>query len=82
MSVAGPRGVISSLKYVPMSVAAKTGTAEFGVKDKNGYSTAHAWVIGFFPYEKPRYAFAVLVEGGGTSSVASFAVRDFLNSIK
>lgn len=82
MSVAGSRGVISSLKYVPMSVAAKTGTAEFGIKDKNGYSTAHAWVIGFYPYEQPRYAFAVLIEGGGTSSVASFAMRDFLNMTK
>lgn len=82
LSVSGSRGVISSLKYVPMKVAAKTGTAEFGIKDKNGYSTAHAWVIGFYPYEKPRYAFAVLIEGGGTSSVASFAMRDFLNMTK
>lgn len=82
MSVNGPRGVITSLKYVPVKVAAKTGTAEFGVKDKNGYSTAHAWVIGFYPYDTPRYAFAVLIEGGGTSSVASFAMRDFLNMTK
>jgi penicillin-binding protein 2 len=81
LSVYAPRGVISSLKYVPVAVAAKTGTAEFGIKDKNGYSTAHAWVIGFYPYEKPRYAFAVLIEGGGTSSVASLAMRDFLNTI-
>jgi len=81
LSVAGSRGVISSLRYVPLKVAAKTGTAEFGVKDKNGYSTAHAWVIGFFPYDSPKYAFAMLIEGGGTSSVASFAMRDFLNAI-
>ncbi|MCC7304123.1 penicillin-binding protein 2 [bacterium] len=82
MSVVEQRGVISSLRYVPYKVAAKTGTAEFGVKDKNGYSTAHGWVIGFYPYEAPKYAFAVLIEGSGTSSVASFAMRDFLNMIK
>ena len=82
MSVNGPRAIITSLKYVPVKVAAKTGTAEFGVKDKNGYSTAHAWVIGFYPYDHPQYAFAILIEGGGTSSVASFAMRDFLNSMK
>ncbi len=82
MSVNGPRGVVSSLKYVPIKVAAKTGTAEFGVKDKNGYSTAHAWVMGFYPYDTPKYAFAILIEGGGTSSVASFAMRDFLNMTK
>jgi len=81
LSVAGPRGVISSLKYVPIKVAAKTGTAEFGIKDKYGYSTTHAWVIGFYPYNEPKYAFAVLIEGGGSSSVASFAMRDFLNAI-
>lgn len=81
MSVAGPRGVVTSLQYVPMKVAAKTGTAEFGIKDKNGYSTAHAWVIGFYPYDDPQYAFAMLIEGGGTSSVASFAMRDFLNAV-
>jgi penicillin-binding protein 2 len=81
MSVSEARGVISSLRYVPVQVAAKTGTAEFGLKDKNGYSTAHAWVIGFYPYNEPKYAFAVLVEGGGTSSVASYVMRDFLNAI-
>lgn len=81
LSVAGPRGVISSLKYVPVKVAAKTGTAEFGIKDKYGYSTTHAWVIGFYPYNDPKYAFALLIEGGGSSSVASFAMRDFLNAI-
>lgn len=80
-SVYGARGVVSALKYVPVSVAAKTGTAEFGVKDASGYSTAHAWVIGFYPYEKPEYAFAVLVEGGGLSSVATFAMQDFLNAV-
>jgi penicillin-binding protein 2 len=81
MSVNGSRGVVTALRYVPMKVAAKTGTAEFGIKDKNGYSTAHAWVIGFYPYDEPKYAFAMLIEGGGTSSVASFAMRDFLNAV-
>ncbi|WKZ24079.1 MAG: penicillin-binding transpeptidase domain-containing protein [Candidatus Dojkabacteria bacterium] len=79
MSVAEARGVATALRYVPMKVAAKTGTAEFGVKDKNGYSTAHGWVIGFYPYEKPKYAFVMMVEGAGSSSVVTFAMRDFLN---
>lgn len=82
MSVAGPRAIITSLKYTPVTVAAKTGTAEFGVKDKNGYLTSHAWVIGFYPYEKPKYAFAILIEGGGSSSRAAFAMRDFLLTTK
>jgi penicillin-binding protein 2 len=78
MSVNGPRAIITSLKNSPVSVAAKTGTAEFGIKDKYGYSTAHAWIIGFYPYEKPKYAFVVLLEGGGNSTNASNVIREFL----
>lgn len=43
-----------------VSIAAKTGTAEIGAKK----DFVNSWVIGFFPYEKPRYAFAVLMERG------------------
>lgn len=78
MSVNGPRAIITSLKNSPVTVAAKTGTAEFGIKDKHGYSTAHAWIIGFYPYEKPKYAFVVLLEGGGNSTNASNVIREFL----
>lgn len=43
-----------------LSVAAKTGTAELGASKEK----VNSWVIGFFPYEKPRYAFAVVMERG------------------
>ncbi|MDP3661633.1 MAG: penicillin-binding transpeptidase domain-containing protein [bacterium] len=47
--------------YLPfVSVAAKTGTAEVGISKKR----VHSWVVGFFPYEAPRYAFVVLLEKG------------------
>ena len=42
------------------SVAAKTGTAQTGMK--NQYD--NAWVEGFFPYDHPQYAFAVVLERG------------------
>lgn len=41
-----------------LKVAAKTGTAQVGAK--NQY--INAWVIGFFPYDKPKYSFAILME--------------------
>ena len=41
-----------------VSVAAKTGTAETGEGER-----ANAWAIGFAPADKPKIAFAVLVEG-------------------
>lgn len=47
--------------YLPaISIAAKTGTAELGV----GKQYVNSWVVGFFPYEEPRYAFAVVMEHG------------------
>ncbi len=82
MGVNGPRAIITSLNNLPVSVAAKTGTAEFGIKDKNGYLTTHAWVMGFYPYEEPQYAFTIMIEGGGTSTVASTMMREFLQSVQ
>ncbi|MGD9782680.1 MAG: penicillin-binding protein 2 [Kiritimatiellia bacterium] len=44
-----------------VTVAAKTGTAEYGVK---GSGRKMTWMIAFAPFEKPRYAVALLVEDG------------------
>ena len=48
------------LDFPYVSVAAKTGTAQVGTK--NQYD--NSWIIGFFPYENPRWAFAVVLERG------------------
>ncbi len=68
----------SSLLNVPyVEVAGKTGTAQLGVsKDK-----VNSWVTGFFPFENPKYAFAVLMEAGpsGGSVGASFVMRGLLD---
>lgn len=53
-------GTAQSLKDLPVAVAGKTGTAEFGEEDKT-----HAWFISFAPFDDPKIAMAVLVEGGG-----------------
>ncbi len=53
-------GSSRSLKDLPVQVAGKTGTAQFGTEDKT-----HAWYISFAPYEDPRYTVVVFVEGGG-----------------
>lgn len=50
--------------------AAKTGTAETGIKLK-GKKVLQAWYAGFFPYENPQYVCVVLAEngkGGGVSA--------------
>ena len=57
-------------------VAGKTGTAEHGAK---GAGQKWTWMIAFVPYERPRYALAMLVEEGvsGGSTVAPL-VHDVL----
>lgn len=51
-------GTAQSLKNLPVAVAGKTGTAQFGSENKT-----HAWFISFAPYDDPKIALVVLVEG-------------------
>lgn len=66
-----------NLSYV--TVAAKTGTAETGTR--NQYD--NSWVVGFFPYENPQYAFTVVLERGpaGTGSQAVNVMRDLFEAL-
>ena len=48
-------------------IAGKTGSAETGWIE-NGESVVHGWFCGFFPYDKPKYAMAILSEGGESGS--------------
>jgi len=60
MRMAVVEGTASGLNVPNIALAAKTGTAEIDVAKKY----INSWIIGFFPYEKPRYAFAVVMEKG------------------
>ncbi len=53
-------GTAQTLKDLPLEVAGKTGTAQFGNEDKT-----HAWFVSYAPYNDPQIALVVLVEGGG-----------------
>jgi len=69
-------GTASALNVFQVPVAAKTGTAELGTLKKR----VNSWVIGFFPYENPRFAFAVVMEGGRRGNLigAPFVMRELL----
>lgn len=58
-------------------VAAKTGTAELG--SINLY--VHSWSVGFFPFENPKYAWAVVMEKGPSSNTlgATSVVRQLFD---
>lgn len=53
-------GSARTLSDLPVTVAGKTGTAEFLNNSKT-----HAWFECYAPYENPEIAVVVLVEGGG-----------------
>lgn len=77
MRLAVTDGTAIGLNIPDLPVAAKTGTAELGVSK----SYVNSWVIGFFPYEDPRYAFAVVMERGHQSNTVGgvFVIRQFLD---
>ncbi|MCX6761993.1 MAG: penicillin-binding protein 2 [Candidatus Moranbacteria bacterium] len=62
-------GTAQVLKTLPVAVAGKTGTAQFGTENKT-----HAWFISFAPYDNPKIAMVVLVEGGGEGNSSAVPV--------
>jgi penicillin-binding protein 2 len=64
--VNGSGGTAHQASLDNVEVAGKTGTAQWGPKDKE--RTA-AWFAGFLPADQPRYAFAALYEGDVGSNV-------------
>lgn len=68
-------GTAQQFNDLPVQVAAKTGTAQFGDQDK-----LHSWMVAFAPYDNPQIAIAVIVEGGGEGyAVAGPVIKDTLN---
>lgn len=69
-------GTAQSLKDLPIEVAGKTGTAEFGTEK----GKSHSWFISFAPYNNPEIAMVVLVEGGGEGNSKSVPItKDVYN---
>ncbi len=60
MLMSATEGTAKGLANSYVTLGAKTGTAQVGVNNER----VNSWVIGFFPYEHPRYAFAVMLERG------------------
>jgi penicillin-binding protein 2 len=61
-------GTAGKARIKGMEVAGKTGTAQFwrsGIKDN------HTWFIAFAPYDKPKYAVCVMVQGAHAGGAVS-----------
>jgi penicillin-binding protein 2 len=80
MRMAVTEGGAQGLNFPDLEVAAKTGTAELGTAKKY----VNSWVEGFFPYQQPRYAFAVVLERGSLDNLVGsvYVMREVLDWIK
>jgi len=70
-------GTAAGLNMGAVKVAGKTGTAELGAQKQ----FVNSWVIGFFPYENPKYAFTVVMERGPVHNLtgATYVMRQLLD---
>jgi penicillin-binding protein 2 len=77
MRLAVTAGTVTSLNVPYVAVSAKSGTAQVGISKTH----VNSWVIGFFPSDHPKYAFAVVMENGpSTEQVgASGVMRELLD---
>ncbi|MFC1651764.1 penicillin-binding protein 2 [Patescibacteria group bacterium] len=62
-------GTARNLGGISVSVAGKTGTAQYANNQKE-----HAWFTAFAPYEDPEICLVVLVEGGGEGNEVAVPV--------
>ena len=70
------RGTAWLLRIPSVTVAGKTGTAEYPavdeegnlLLDEEGHLPTHAWFTAFAPFEDPEIALVVFLEGGGEGS--------------
>lgn len=58
-----------------IEVGGKTGSAQVG---QNGKEGAHAWFVGFAPYDNPEIAVVVLVEKGGSGGYTAGVAKEIM----
>ena len=72
-----------TLNDLPIKVAAKTGTAQTGIKVKykgKWVELDNSVLIGFAPYDDPEIAFAIAVPYGGGGSASGPIAKDIIES--
>jgi len=69
LAVTSEEGTARALNIQGVSIAGKTGTAQVGNKNQ----WMHSWAIGFWPSDKPRYAFATVLEQAPANTLAGAA---------
>ncbi|MBP9701435.1 MAG: hypothetical protein KBD47_00450 [Candidatus Pacebacteria bacterium] len=77
MFLATKEGTGQSLNVPYVKIASKSGTAELGASKEK----VNSWMTGYFPYENPKYAFAIVMERGEVHNLigAGVAFRELLD---
>lgn len=69
-------GTARTAKVQGITVAGKTGTAEFGQRRPDGSYPTHGWFVGFAPFDNPQVAIVVFHQlGNGAETAAPAAAR-------
>lgn len=71
-TVASRIGTGNVLSDLPVEVAGKTGTAQAPP------GQTHAWFVGFFPFNEPKYVICVFLERGGPGYYACVRARQMI----
>jgi penicillin-binding protein 2 len=69
------QGTGNVLSTLPIKVAGKTGTAQVS------RGATHAWFVGFFPLDKPKYVICVFLENGGSGHAASEIAKQIIEAM-
>ncbi len=73
-TVLSSAGTARSLQYLPVSSAAKTGTAQTGKSE-----VYHNWISVFAPYDSPQIVLTIIVESvPGNTGLANLVARETL----
>jgi len=75
LAVTDNLGTARRLNREDVEVAAKSGTAELGTNNR----TVNTWIAGYWPYQEPRYSFALLMENGPYEN--TFGAVRIMNSV-
>ena len=73
--VSDARGTGNILSGLPVAVAGKTGTAQVS------RGATHAWFVGFFPFDNPKYVICVFLENGGPGHAASVMAKQIIEAM-
>ena len=77
-TVHSPRGTGRRARVHGLTLAGKTGTAQYGSHGRRH----HAWMIAYAPFESPEYAMAVVIEDGESGGhTAAPVVRDLFAAL-